>query len=135
MIVRQVLSQHKVELNLKHLYAGSTSNVFKSVLMGKQVAGVTLDADLERQPPEVANQLRVILKTQQLAPHPVSAHPRVPKAVQQRMTAVLLKLTQDPKGRELLQQVRIGSTVVRANYVKDYQELERMDYNALVRGL
>lgn len=134
MIVRQVLSQHKVELNLKHLYAGSTSNVFKNVLMGKQVAGVTLDADLERQPPEVANQLRVILTTQKLAPHPVSAHPRVPQALQKRMVAAFLKLAAEAKGQELLRQVRIGH-VVRANYAKDYQELERMDYNALVRGL
>ncbi len=134
MIVRQVLSQHNVELNLKHLYAGSTSNVFKNVLMGKQVAGVTLDTDLERQPPEVASQLRIILKTQQLAPHPVSAHPRVPQALQRRMTATFLKLSREDAGQELLRQVRIGQTV-RAIYARDYRELERMDYNALTRGL
>jgi phosphonate transport system substrate-binding protein len=133
-IVRQVLSQHNVQLNLKHLYAGSTSNVFKNVLMGKQAAGVTLDADLERQPLDVASQLRIILTTQKMAPHPVSAHPRVSKALQQRLTDSLLKLGQHPAGLVLLTQVRIGQTV-RANYVRDYSALERVEYNALTRGL
>lgn len=134
MIVRQVLSQHNVQLNLKHLYAGSTSNVFKNVLLGKQLAGVTLDADLERQPLDVASQLRIILTTQRMAPHPVSAHPRVPRALQQRLTNALLKLGQNPAGRALLTQVRIGQTV-RANYAKDYSALEQVEYNALTRGL
>ncbi|HCE66413.1 MAG TPA: hypothetical protein DER40_02460 [Geobacter sp.] len=69
-------------------------------------------------------QLRVIMTTPKVAPHPVSAHPRVPKALREKMTATLLKLSKEKDGMELLNRVRIGE-VVPADYARDYKNLEK----------
>lgn len=127
------MSQHKTELNLKALYTGSTNNVFKSVTMGKVPAGVTLDSDLEREPTEIKNQLKIIMLTPKMAPHPVSVHPRVPKALQEKMTDAFLKLSKDPQGLDLLKNARIGETT-RSVYGRDYKELESVNYDLLTKG-
>lgn len=122
-ITRHSLSRHQTELNLVPLYSGSTANVFKNVLLGKTPAGVSLDVEVEKAPPEVSSQLRTIMTTPKVAPHPVSAHPRVPKKLRERMKAVLLELPGESSGKELLKQVGIGETVP-ADYARDYRPLE-----------
>lgn len=122
-ITRHSLSQHQTDLNLVPLYSGSTSNVFKNVLLGKTPAGASLDVEVEKAPPEISSQLRTIMTTPKVAPHPVAAHPRVPKKLRERMKTVLLKLPAESSGRELLKQVGIGETVP-ADYTRDYRQLE-----------
>lgn len=122
-VTRHSLSRHQTDLNLVPLYSGSTANVFKNVLLGKTPAGASLDVEVEKAPPEISSQLRTIMTTPKVAPHPVAAHPRVPKKVRERMKAVLLKLSRENSGRELLKQVGIGETVS-ADYARDYRPLE-----------
>lgn len=124
-MTRYSLSQYNTELNLVPLFSGSTTNVYRNVLLGKVAAGATLDVDIERESPETVAQLRVIMTTPKVAPHPVSAHPRVPKALREKMTATLLKLSKQKEGIELLKQVRIGE-VVPADYARDYKNLEKI---------
>lgn len=124
-MTRYSLSQYNTELNLVPLFSGSTTNVYRNVLLGKVAAGATLDVDIERESPETVAQLRVIMTTPKVAPHPVSAHPRVPKALREKMTATLLKLSKEKEGMELLKQVRIGE-VVPADYARDYKNLEKI---------
>ncbi|MFH1026623.1 MAG: phosphate/phosphite/phosphonate ABC transporter substrate-binding protein [Pseudomonadota bacterium] len=124
-MTRYSLSQYNTDLNLVPLFSGSTTNVYRNVLLGKVAAGATLDVDIERENPETVAQLRVIMTTPKVAPHPVSAHPRVPKALREKMTATLLKLSKQKEGMELLKQVRIGE-VVPADYARDYKNLEKI---------
>lgn len=124
-MTRYSLSQYNTDLNLVPLFSGSTTNVYRNVLLGKVAAGATLDVDIERENPETVAQLRVIMTTPRVAPHPVSAHPRVPKALREKMTATLLKLSKEKDGKELLKRVRIGE-VVPADYVRDYKNLEKI---------
>lgn len=133
-MVRQVLSQEQVKLNLKQLYAGSSSNVYKTVLLGKAAAGAVLDVDFDAQPPDVKAQLQPLLYTPKMAPHPISAHPRVPNQLQQAITAAVLKMNMTPDGRKLLQGVQLADPVT-ADYNRDYKALETMDYDALTKGL
>lgn len=133
-MVRQVLSQEQVKLNLKQLYAGSSSNVYKTVLLGKAAAGAVLDVDFDAQPPDVKAQLLPLIHTPKMAPHPISAHPRVPKQLQQAITTAVLKMNMTPDGRKLLQGVQLTDPVT-ADYNRDYKALETMDYEALTKGL
>jgi len=122
-VTRHSLSQHQTDLNLVPLYSGSTANVFKNVLLGKTPAGASLDVEVEKAPPEISSQLRTIMTTPKVAPHPVAAHPRVPKKVRERMKAALLKLSGENSGLELLKRVGIGETML-ADYARDYRPLE-----------
>ena len=132
-MVRQVLSQHGVNLKLKPLFAGSSSNVYKTVLLGKAQAGAVLDIDFDTQPPEVQEQLRPLVRTHKMAPHPIAAHPRVPAQLQRAVTAAVLRMGANATYRALLQSVQLANPV-KADYARDYQPLEKMDYGALTRG-
>lgn len=132
--MRQVLSQQTVRLNLKQLFAGSSSNVYKSVLLGKSAAGAVLDVDFDAQPEDVKAQLIPLVRTPKMAPHPISAHPRVPKQLQQALATTVLKMGSSAEGKKLLQMVQLSDPVP-ADYVRDYKVLEKMDYDALSKGI
>jgi ABC-type phosphate/phosphonate transport system, periplasmic component len=132
--VRQVLSQQTVRLNLKQLFAGSSSNVYKSVLVGKSAAGAVLDVDFDAQPEDVKAQLTPLVRTPKMAPHPISAHPRVPKQLQQALEAAVIKMGSTAEGKKLLRAVQLSDPVP-ADYARDYKVLEKMDYDALTKGI
>lgn len=132
--MRQVLSQQEVKLHLKQLFAGSSSNVYKTVLLGKAAAGAVLDVDFDAQPDDIRTQLQPLIRTPKMAPHPISAHPRVPKQLQQALTAAVLKLDNTAEGKKALQSVQLGDPV-KADYLRDYKQLEKMEYEALTKGL
>lgn len=132
--MRQVLSQQTVRLNLKQLFAGSSSNVYKSVLVGKSAAGAVLDVDFDAQPEDVKAQLTPLVRTPKMAPHPISAHPRVPKQLQQALEAAVIKMGSTAEGKKLLRAVQLSDPVP-ADYARDYKVLEKMDYDALTKGI
>ena len=119
---------------MKQLFAGSSSNVYKSVLLGKSAAGAVLDVDFDAQPEDVKVQLAPLVRTPKMAPHPISAHPRVPKQLQQALAAVVLKMGQTEEGKKLLRTVQLSDPVP-ADYTRDYKVLEKMDYDALTKGI
>ncbi len=118
---------------MKPLFAGSSSNVYKTVLLGKADAGAVLDIDFDTQPPEVQAQLRPLVRTYKMAPHPIAANPRVPAQLQHAVTAAVLRMGGSEKYRRLLQPVHLDHPV-KADYARDYRPLEKMDYDALIRG-
>jgi phosphonate transport system substrate-binding protein len=132
-LVRYYLSQEHTKLNFKQLYSGSSENVFKHVLVGKVVAGSVLDIELRNADPATRAQLRIIYETPKVKPHPISAHPRVPRDVQERFSDTVVRLWHDTEGQALLKAVRFIDPV-RADYAIDYQPLEDMDLELLKRG-
>lgn len=125
------MSKSEKDLNLKRLYEGSTKNVFKSVIIGKAVAGVTLDVDLRNEDPDVVDQLKVIMKTSDIPSHPLSAHPRVPPNVREALIRAILKLGKQTEEAAMLRNVRLMDPM-RADYARDYRGLEEMDIEKLV---
>lgn len=109
-------------------YVGSSSNVFKHILLGKTDAGAVLDVAFQREAPAVQAQLRSIYLTDELAPHPLAAHPRVPTALQQAMREAILRLAADEAGRALLQAGGLADPVA-ADYARDYRRLETIEMN------
>jgi len=115
-------------LNINKRYVGTSSNVYKHVLVGEVVAGGTLDIALESEKPEVTQALRPIYKTRPISSHPISAHPAVPAKARQKMVEAVLKLAADLEGRVLLKKIRFQEPVV-ADYDRDYKVLESMGIN------
>ena len=132
--LRQMLYQQNIKLNMKEVYVGSSSNVYKMVLLGKTAAGTVLNVDFDTQPADVKAKLRVLMIAPKIAPHPISAHPRIPKQVQQAVSDAVLRMAAKPETNALLKPVQLSKPVV-ADYARDYKTLEKMDYETMTKGI
>lgn len=121
--MRALLAERE-HITIKPVYVQTHSNVYRHVIRGKAAAGGGINSTLLQEQPEVQADLRVLLETPGAAPHPLSAHPRVPAGVQQRVAGALLALTSDTAGQALLKDV-FGAAPVRADYARDYRPLEQ----------
>ncbi len=128
--VRHLLAEHGNKLSFTNEYAGSTRNVIINVLLGKSDAGAVFMPELERESAETRDQLRAVLMTPEIAPHPLSAHPRVPRTVQEAVKKATLAIAATPDGAELLKTLRL-QTPVAANYETDYRALEEINVKRL----
>jgi phosphonate transport system substrate-binding protein len=124
------MSSGVTEVRFQPLAAGSSSNVYKYIILGKVDAGATLDVDLERESGDIRSQVRAIYQTDPLAPHPLSAHPRVPEKLRQAVGRAVLKMAAEKEGAEVVRVVGLVQPVA-ADYVRDYQKLEAIDIEQL----
>ncbi len=128
--VQHMLGQPGVHLSFTREYAGSTRNVIINVLLGKSAAGAVFLPELAREPEDTRQQLRAIMVTPEIAPHPLSAHPRVPLKVQKAVTRATLAIADTPAGAQILETLRLGAPVA-ADYNRDYRMLEEIDIMGL----
>lgn len=127
---RHLLAQHKNKLSYSNEYAGSTRNVIINVLLGKSDAGAVFVPELAAESEETRNQIRELLVTPDIAPHPLSAHPRVPKTAQEAVKKAVLAIAATKDGAELVKTIKMESPVV-ANYERDYRAMEVIDVKGL----
>lgn len=125
-----MLSEQHGAVVFEREYAGSVENVFKSVLMGKADAGAMFSVELGKQPQDVKERIRTLLKTREIPSHPLCAHPRVPDAVMKEVTEALLAIARTPDGAELMKRSRMPKPTA-ADYARDYQSLEGIDAKGL----
>ncbi|MBU5613968.1 phosphate/phosphite/phosphonate ABC transporter substrate-binding protein [Geomonas azotofigens] len=125
-----MLTGQQIDFNV--FFSGSTINVAKSVLVGKAAAGATLDSSMIEDFPEMQKEFRVIMKTQEIAPHPFAAHPRVPKKVRDAVTTALLNLDHTEQGRNILKAVKLVGPV-KADYQRDYAFFADVNFDLLDR--
>lgn len=119
----------KRQIDIQPRYVRSHSSVYLNVALGKMAAGGGVQKTLEQQPQAVRNELRVIFRTPSFVPHPIAVHPRVSKALQERVKTALLSLGETDAGRRLLARVpieRIGPAVS-----EDYHPLLALGLEAL----
>lgn len=126
--VRHLLANYK--LSYTNEYAGSTKNVIINVLLGKSDAGAVFVPELASESVETRDQLRALVFTPEIAPHPLSAHPRVPRKAQEAVKKATLAIAATSDGAALLKTLRLGDPVA-ANYERDYQSLEVIDIKGL----
>ena len=112
-------------------YVRTHSNVYRSVALGTSQAGGGVNNTLERERPEVRQQLRVLWRTPAFPSHPFSAAGRVPAAIRQKVQTGLLQLGNTPQGRQLLAAVQLPK-VVRADHGRDYAPLVRLGLDRFV---
>lgn len=125
-ITRHALLTGQGAIDYNSSFSGSTINVAKSVLLGKVDAGVTLDTSVINDAPEMLSEFRIILRTEKIAPHPLAAHPRVPKKLQDAVTRAVLALDQSEEGRRILKDVKLVDPT-KANFKRDYSFFARVD--------
>lgn len=119
----RALLTEKEKIPFTPAYVGTHQNVYRHVVMGEAMAGGGVNATLEREPPALRTRLKVIYTTPGVAPHPLVAHPRIPKADRDKVTQALLRLAQDREGAKLLTPTELEAPQA-ADYARDYQPLE-----------
>lgn len=124
LLIRAHLTE-TAHIHITTLYAKTHSNAFRQTIMGKTAATGGLRATLEREPQEVRDALRILLETPGAAPHPLSAHPRVPIALQTAVQRAWLRLAQDPSLQPSFRDIPMPRPVV-ADHQRDYGPLERL---------
>lgn len=104
-------------------YVQTHGNVYRQVLAGQAAAGGGVNHTLSQERDEVRQGLRVLFETPGVAPHPLSAHPRVDAALRKAITDALVEMATRPDGEALLRAVEIEG-LVRADHGRDYAPLE-----------
>ena len=117
LLVRRLLNQKGIVFTPE--YVGTHSNVYRYVALGLVPAGGGVLSSLRKQPPALQKQLRILMQTPAVSPHPIAAHPRVAPEVRVRIIETIQKMTQDPEGQRLLDGVLIHRPVV-SNYERDF---------------
>lgn len=119
------------QIQTQSFYAKTHTNAYRQVVVGKSAAAGGVRVTLENEPEEVRAALRVLWETPGAAPHPLSAHPRVPAAQAQAIANAMIKMASDPQGQELLKAILMPQPV-RADYARDYRPLEKLNLDKYV---
>ena len=128
--IRHLLANYKAPLSYTNEYAGSTKNVIFNVLLGKSDAGGVFVPELARESEDTRNQLREIVATPEIAPHPLSAHPRVPRSDREAIRKATLAIAASGNSEELFDKLRLAKPVA-ADYNRDYRSLEVINIKEL----
>jgi len=124
LLIRAHLAEQE-KIAITPFYAKTHTNAYRQTMMGKAAAAGGLRATLDKEPPEVRAMLRVLMETPGAAPHPLSAHPRVPAKVQQAVRAAMLKLATDPDLQDNFKDIPMSQPVA-ADHARDYQPLDKL---------
>lgn len=112
-------------IRIEPVYARTHTNAYRQTLLGKTAASGGLRATLAREPAEVQAGLRILYETPGSPSHPLSAHPRVPKALQEAVQAAWLQLAQDPTLKTQFAAIPM-SKPIKSDQARDYAPLERL---------
>lgn len=121
----RALLEEKEKIRFHARFLSTHANVYRHVILGRAAAGGGVNLTLEREYPETRRELRVLYQTPPTAPHPLSAHPRMPPEWRAAVIAAVLRMRDDADGRALLERVDLAEPV-RADQMRDYRPLERL---------
>ena len=105
LVPRAVLN--KAHLTYSPKYVSSHDSVYRNIARGRYAAGGGVMRTLKNTSPEYRNKLKILWKSDGYTPHAFAAHPRVPKAVVEKLQKALLEMEKDPQGKELLKKIRL----------------------------
>lgn len=106
----------------KPTYVQTHSSVYLHVALGLASAGGGVLSTLKRQPAEIQDQLRVLYKTRSMAPHPITAHPRVPTEHRALVRRAIISLGETKEGKAMLAKIPMREVV--ATTLEDYLPLK-----------
>lgn len=127
--MRAALLKQGVEVD--PIYVKSHNNVYRSVVLGRAVAGGGVNSTFKAESEQIQNELKVIFKLPGVPSHPISAHPRVEKAVQQAFIDACLEMQKTPQGKSLLKAIHISVPII-ADQKRDYQPLKALHLERII---
>lgn len=122
-----------VQADLEHLYgvkahirdAKTHTSAYFQTVNGLVDAAGGVQKTLQEQDAAVRDALRVLYSTRELPSHPIAAHPRVPKAVREKIRQAFLAMGADPAMKPLLEKIPMLHPVTTS--MDDYQPAAALD--------
>lgn len=121
----------KQGVDVEPIYVKSHNNVYRSVVLGRAIAGGGVNTTLKAESDQIQHELKIIFKLPGVPSHPISVHPRVEKAVQQAFIKACLDMHKSTQGRALLKAVHLSMPII-ADQKRDYQPLESLHLERIV---
>lgn len=121
----RLLLHEKFALKFKPIYVGTHDNVYRAVVIGKAMAGGGMARTLSSEPKDLRDQLKILYMTPGVKAHPLIAHPRVDKKVQEKVTQAILNMVNDKQGRKLLAAVKL-KVPVKVDRDRDYTNIKKL---------
>lgn len=106
LLTRALLDEQGVAIRPR--FVGSHDAVYRAVAAGVFAAGGGIPRTLESVPADIRSRLRVLVSTQSFTPHAIAVHPRVEASVVERVRRALVRLGDDPRGRDPVSGLRIA---------------------------
>jgi len=97
--------KRKYRVKIVPRYVKTHTSVYLHVVQNLVVAGGGVKSTLDLQKSSVRKLLKVLYVTDTVNPHPIVAHPRVPKSHMLLVQKALLKISQEPEGSKMLKQI------------------------------
>ena len=123
LMIRQDLHDD-FNIKISPRYVKTHDSVYLNVLLGKVAAGGGVQKTLDQQQPDYQAALKIIYKTRDVAPHPLTVHPRVPDEVVKAVTTALLKLGDSTEGQVLLSKIPMKKIGLAS--IADYLSLKEL---------
>lgn len=131
LLIRAQLAEQD-HVHITPYYAKTHTNAYRHVVTGQTAAAGGVRATLAREPEAVQRHLRVLFETDGAAPHPLSAHPRVPAAMRQQVADAMRELAQEPALRTFFHDIPMPDPVP-ASQARDYDPLARLHLERYVQ--
>jgi phosphonate transport system substrate-binding protein len=122
---RSEFEQKNIPIQAK--YVNSHDSVYRGVAQGTFAAGGGIKRTLEAIDPAISSRLRILSSTPAYVPHAFAAHPRVDKAVLDKVSTALFAMNTDETGRQLLEPLSFKG--IEAGQDKDWDEVRRLKIN------
>ncbi len=119
----------KSNINFTPKYVNTHTSVYLNVALGLVDAGGGVQKTLAQQKPEIREALRVLFKTQSVAPHPICAHPKVASKIRDRIRDAFLALGVSDSGKKLLAHIPIQQ--VGKATLSDYLPIQKLGLEKL----
>lgn len=129
LLPRALMAQKGIPIQVQ--FVKTHTNVYRSVQINDTAAGGGVNNTLKREPDVLQQELRVLYETPGFRAHPLSAHPRVPTAVQAALRQAFVALAEQAEGRVLLDKIQMPRPQA-VDYAKDYLPLERLGLESFV---
>ncbi|MCW9004326.1 MAG: phosphate/phosphite/phosphonate ABC transporter substrate-binding protein [Gammaproteobacteria bacterium] len=111
-------------INIKPKYVKTHDSVYLSIALNQAAAGGGVQKTFNNQSQQIRDILRVLYTTRKVAPHPFTAHPRVPGNVATHVQKTLQAMGEDEQGKKLLSQIPIKQ--IGTASMDDYKPLSSM---------
>jgi phosphonate transport system substrate-binding protein len=107
-------------------------NVYRSVAIGDFIAGGGVNNTFKRESEALQKELKVIFETPKIMPHPIAAHPRIPKEVRIEVARSFIDLAKDPNMAVQFDAIQMPKPIA-VSYERDYQNLEKLSLEKFAR--